>query len=80
MTAGAVEKARAGELEKVKELEKKLAAADGDVSAFRIHYEAWQDHYNKLSDYLTKIASREPERAGKLRMAVKAVIERMAAG
>ena len=44
------------------------------------HYEAWQDHYNKLSDYLTKIASREPERAGKLRMAVKAVIERMAAG
>ena len=80
MTADAVEKARAGELEKVKELEKKLAAADGDVSAFRIHYEAWQDHYNKLSDYLTKIASREPERAGKLRMAVKAVIERMAAG
>ena len=80
MTADAVEKARAGELEKVKELEKKLAAADGDVSAFRIHYEAWQDHYNKLSDYLIKIASREPERAGKLRMAVKAVIERMAAG
>lgn len=80
MTADAVEKARAGDLEKVKELEKKLAAADGDVSAFRIHYEAWQDHYNKLSDYLTKIASREPERAGKLRMAVKAVIERMAAG
>lgn len=80
LTAGAVEKARAGDLEKVRELEKKLAAADGDVSAFRIHYEAWQDHYNKLSDYLTKIASREPERAGKLRMAVKAVIERMAAG
>lgn len=80
MTADAVEKARAGELAKVKELEKKLAAADGDVSAFRIHYEAWQDHYNKLSDYLTKIASREPERAGKLHMAVKAVIERMAAG
>jgi len=80
MTAGAVEKARAEDLERVKTLEKQLAAADGDVSAFRIHYEAWQDHYNKLSDYLTKIASREPERAGKLRMAVKAVIERMAAG
>ena len=80
MTADAVEKARAEDLERVKTLEKQLAAADGDVAVFRIHYEAWQDHYNKLSDYLTKIASREPERAGKLRMAVKAVIERMAAG
>ena len=80
MTAGAVEKARAEDLERVKALEKQLATADGDVSAFRIHYEAWQDHYNKLSGYLTRIASREPERADKLRMAVKAVIERMAAG
>ena len=80
MTAGAVEKARAEDLERVKALEKQLATADGDVSAFRIHYEAWQDHYNKLSDYLAKIANREPERADKLRMAVKAVIERMAAG
>ena len=80
MTAEAVSKARAEDLERVKALEKQLASADGDVAAFRVHYEAWQDHYNKLSDYLTKIASREPERAGKLRMAVKAVIERMAAG
>ena len=80
MTAEAVEKARAEDLERVKTLEKQLASADGDVSAFRVHYEAWQDHYNKLSGYLAKIASREPERADKLRMAVKAVIERMAAG
>lgn len=80
LTTDAVEKARAEEQERVKALEKQLAAADGDVSAFRIHYEAWQDHYNKLSGYLAKIASREPERADKLRMAVKAVIERMVAG
>lgn len=80
MTADAVEKARAEDLERVKTLEKQLAAADGDVAVFRIHYEAWQDHYNKLSGYLAKIASREPERADKLRMAVKAVIERMAVG
>ncbi len=80
MTAEAVSKARAEDLERVKALEKQLASADGDVAAFRVHYEAWQDHYNKMSGYLAKITSQEPERAEKLRMAVKAVIERMAAG
>ena len=40
LTTDAVEKARAEEQERVKALEKQLAAADGDVSAFRIHYEA----------------------------------------
>ena len=80
MTAEAVSKARAEDLERVKALEKQLASADGDVAAFRVHYEAWQDHYNKMSGYVTKITSQEPERADKLHMAVKAVIERMAAG
>ena len=80
MTAEAVSKARAEDLERVKALEKQLASADGDVAAFRVHYEAWQDHYNKMSGYLTKITNQEPERAENLHMAVKAVIERMAAG
>uniref|UniRef100_UPI00272C16B7 DUF3102 domain-containing protein n=1 Tax=uncultured Oscillibacter sp. TaxID=876091 RepID=UPI00272C16B7 len=52
MTAEAVSKARAEDLERVKALEKQLASADGDVAAFRVHYEAWQDHYNKMSGYL----------------------------
>ena len=59
-------------------MEKQLAAADGDVAAFRVHYEAWQEHFNKMSGYLTKISGRDPERAGKLRMAMKAAVERMA--
>ena len=80
MTAEAVSKARAEDLERVKALEKQLASADGDVAAFRVHYEAWQDHYNKMSGYLTKITNQEPERAENLHMAIKAVIERMAAG
>ena len=80
LTADAVEKAREAALERVKTLEKQLASADGDVAAFRVHYEAWQDHYNKLSGCLTKITGREPERAEKLRMAVKAAVERMTAG
>lgn len=80
LTAHAVEEARAEDAERLASLEKQLAASDGDVSAFRVHYEAWQEHYNKLSGYLAKIAGRDPERGGKLKMAVKAVVERMAAG
>lgn len=80
LTAQAVEEARAEDAERLASLEKQLAASDGDVAAFRVHYEAWQEHYNKLSGYLAKIAGRDPERGGKLKMAVKAVVERMAAG
>lgn len=80
LTARAVKEARAEDAERLASLEKQLAASDGDVSAFRVHYEAWQEHYNKLSGYLAKIAGRDPERGGKLKMAVKAVVERMAAG
>lgn len=78
LTAQAIEKARAEDAERLAAMEKQLAAADGDVAAFRVHYEAWQEHFNKMSGYLTKISGRDPERAGKLRMAMKAVVERMA--
>lgn len=80
LTAKAVEKARAEDAARLADLEKQLAGADGDVAAFRVHYEAWQEQFNKLSGYLEKISSRDPERAGKLRMAVKAAVERMAEG
>lgn len=80
LTAQAIEKARAEDAERLAAMEKQLAAADGDVAAFRVHYEAWQESYNKLSGYLAKIESRDPERAGKLRMAVRAAVERMAEG
>ena len=77
LTADAVEKARAEDRERIASMEKQLATADGDVAAFRVHYEAWQENYNKMAGYLAKISGREPERAGKLRMAVKAAMERM---
>lgn len=80
LTAKAVEKARAEDAARLADLEKQLAGADGDVAAFRVHYEAWQEQFNKLSGYLEKISGRDPERAGKLRMAVKAAVERMAEG
>ena len=80
LTAQAVEKARAEDAARLADLEKQLAGADGDMAAFRVHYEAWQEHFNKLSGYLAKISGRDQERAGKLRMAVKAAVERMAEG
>ena len=80
LTAQAVEEARSADREKIADMEKQLAIADGDVAAFRVHFEAWQENYNKMAGYLAKISGREPERAGKLRMAVKAVLERMAVG
>lgn len=76
LTARAVEEARSADRERIAAMEKQLAAADGDVAAFRVHYEAWQDSYNKMSGYLAKISGRDPERAGKLKMAVQAVAER----
>ena len=77
LTAQAVAEARAESREKIADMEKQLAAADGDVAAFRVHFEAWQENYNKMAGYLAKISGREPEQAGKLRMAVKAAVERM---
>lgn len=80
LTAKAVAEARSSDRERIASMEKQLAAADGDVSAFRVHYEAWQESFNKMSGYLIKISGRDPERGGKLRMAVGAAVERMAAG
>ena len=79
LTAQAVEEARSADREKIASMEKQLATADGDVAAFRVHYEAWQESFNKMAGYLAKIDHRDTERAGKLRMAVKAAVERMAA-
>lgn len=79
LTARAVEEAQAADRDRIAAMEKQLAAADGDVAAFRFHCEAWQEHYNKMMGYLERIGSRDQEKAGKLRNgAVKAVWERMA--
>lgn len=75
LTADAVERARAEDRAHLASMEKRLASADGDVAAFKVHYEAWQESYNKMAGYLARIAGRDQERAGKLRLAVKAVVD-----
>lgn len=80
LTADAVEKARAGDAARIAAMEKQLASADGDMAAFRVHYEAWQENFNKMAGYLAKIAGRDAARAGKLRTAVQAAVKRMVVG
>lgn len=78
LTADAVEKAQAADRDRIAAMEKQLAAADGDTAAFKLLCEAWQTDYGKMMGYLERIGSRDQEKAGKLRVAVKAALERMA--
>jgi len=73
----AAEKARAEEAERLKALEKQLAAADPDTAAFKVYFQAWQEEYNRMVGCLEKIAQHDGEKGAKLRQAVKAALEQM---
>jgi len=75
LTAEAVEQARAADQERLADLKKQLTAADGDVSAFRVHYDAWQNHYGEMIKYQNKVDGKDKERAAILRNATKSVVE-----
>lgn len=80
LTAGAIEKARAEDAERVQELEKQLTLADGDSAAFRVLFESWQDVFRKMMVALEQISAKDEEKGGKLLKAIRAVLdERMAA-
>ncbi len=75
--AQAIQAAQAEGEEVVKELQKRLAAADPDTAAFKLLYETWQTDYDKMAQILGRIAQADPEKGEKLRGAVKAALERM---
>lgn len=75
MTADAVEKARAGDLEKVKELEKKLSAADRDTSEFMLISQMWQNNYIEMMKRVDRIESEDSEKGKKLRNGVNLVVK-----
>lgn len=77
LTAGAVERARADADERMKALEKQLAMADPDTAAFNVLFIGWQETYGKMEEVLIRIARDNEERAGKLRGAIRAVLEQM---
>lgn len=80
---GAEERIAAAEAERARierELEKaqkQLKAADADVTAFGVHFEALQRELNATIAALDKIRGKSPETAEKLRAAVNQVLERV---
>ena len=78
LTAEAVNKAKAEEAERLRGLEKKLAAADPDVAEFKVRWNAWREEYQKMTEVLNRVAQANKEQAAKLRNAVKAALEQMA--
>lgn len=79
LTAGAVEQARAADAERLRGLEKQLAAANPNVAEFKVRFTSWQEEHQKMMEVLGRIAQADEERAVKLRQAVKAELEQMMA-
>lgn len=79
LTASAVEQARAEGAERLRGLEKQLAAADPNVAEFKVRFTSWQEEHQKMMEVLGRIVQVDEERAAKLRQAVKAALEQMAA-
>lgn len=59
----------------IEELRKKLSMSGEAETRFKLHFAAWQDAYK---DMIADLAGMEPERAEKLRAAIKAQLERWA--
>ena len=77
LTAEAVNKAKAEDAERLRGLEKQLAAADPNVAEFKVRWNTWREDYQKMMEVLNRIAQADEEQAAKLRNAVKAALEQM---
>ena len=75
MTADAVEKARAEDAQRIQEMEKQLAASDGETIEIMLLFQTWQENYNAMMDRLDQIEPRDPEKANRMRNSVKAVLK-----
>lgn len=62
-----------------RELRKQLAAADQDTMAFKLYFDEWQHKYNAMMGALQAVEGADPEKAGKLRGAIRAVLEKWGA-
>lgn len=65
------------ESEKKAEAAKYASAGDIEVQKIAVHFETFQDEFNKLSVSLTRLGERSPETAAKLRAGLRGVIARM---
>lgn len=78
MTAGEVEKVQAATTERMQALEKQLAQADPDTATFKVLFTSWQETYGKMMEALERIKATDSAKAGKLQVAIRAVVEGMA--
>ena len=75
LTAEAVNKAKAEGAEQIRNLEKKLAAADPNVAEFKVRVNSWQKDYLEMMEVLDRIAQDDVKQAA--RNLVKAALEQM---
>lgn len=61
------------------ELRRQLAAADKDTQAFKFLFDEWQRKFNAMTEALQAVAATNPEKAEKLKTAIRAAAERMEA-
>ena len=75
--APAIEAAKAESAERIRELERQLAQADPATQAFKMRFVTWQEAYNQMIEALEKVEAADPEKAEKLKAAVKKALEGM---
>jgi chromosome segregation ATPase len=64
------------ELKKLRE-EAEAAAADKDTQTFKFFFDEWQRKYSAMTEALQAVADTDPEKAEKLKTAIRAAAERM---
>lgn len=62
---------------RAEQLRRELAAADGDTAVFKAHFEAVQRDFSAMGAVYTRVREKDAERAGKLKAAVKAVLDKL---
>ena len=60
---------------RVRELEKKLAAANPELSEFKVRYASWQEEFFRIAEILRSI--KDPSQAEKLCSAMRAALDQM---
>ena len=78
LTAEAVSKAKAEGAEQIRDLKKKLAAADPNVAKLMVLFGNWRKTYEQMMEILNIIAQDDEDQAARLRQGVKAALEQMA--
>ena len=77
LIADAVEQAMAESAEQIRDLKKKLAAADPNVAKLMVLFGNWRKTYEQMMEILNIIAQDDEDQAARLWQGVKAALEQM---